>query len=541
MVKKILLLSVVLLFLANFVCADYSELVASVINYSGTHFYVDDRRFDLGVNLPQNKISLDIEGLGGIIIGNDTCSVIGNYSICLKNIVYGYHNYTTDTIQYKAILEVHEFIAYLTATKEITKTSLLIGDDTRVSTLIKNTGSVTASNVEFVDNFEDFEISEVMGCSLTGTGVRWDGYLHPGDSHMCSFTIKATKSTSLTSYGQVTYYNGRLLKVVSPNGVTVAVADYSLRVLSNISKNLIEIGDNSTLNITITNNHGTETLFVYEFSINVPFGLKILKKSSTLDIMNNKYIWLGSLPASESVNLYLILKGELAANYTINEYADYMVENLRYKSEVNENINVYLDEPKIVIQSAEELNPGEKTRIKVYVMNPSSKYIFKDLDVEFTSNVPGISASRKTIKELKKKSHETIYEGDFIAPEIEDETDYYLSVHIDYKSIYNQYMKLDKENHITIKQETTIPVVADNATVEMEEEEVEDTQQEEKDDEGIKEQTSVQEETPLLLSSKEELTEKVSKILDRFSISPLFILIDLITFGLIIFAFIKIK
>ena len=71
-------------------------------NYSGESFYVEGKRFDLGVNYPQKKISLQIEDLGGLVISNGSCSVIGNYSICLNNIEFGYHNYSTDTILYKA-------------------------------------------------------------------------------------------------------------------------------------------------------------------------------------------------------------------------------------------------------------------------------------------------------------------------------------------------------------------------------------------------------------------------------------------------------
>jgi hypothetical protein len=170
--KKTILFFLLFLLSISYVSAEHLEEVKSVLNYSGTHFYVDSKRFDLGISKPQNKISLAIEDIGGVMVYNNTCSDIGNYSICLKNIVFGYHNYSTDVIHYKASVEVNQYVALLSALKEVSKTELLIGDSSRVTITLKNEGSVTASDCEYKDDFPGFEISDVSGCNALGTEIR---------------------------------------------------------------------------------------------------------------------------------------------------------------------------------------------------------------------------------------------------------------------------------------------------------------------------------------------------------------------------------
>jgi hypothetical protein len=521
----------------NFVYASYDEEIYEGWSVSGGNFSVDDHVFKIGVNQPQYKVSVNAAGLGAIILYNNSCSELGNYSVCLKNISFLNHTGgTVDKDYYKALLEINQVLAFMSATKTVSKTSLLIGESAQVSVTILNSGSIPAKSIVYEENFDNFVISEVSECTVFGNKIRWGGTLGTDISKKCVFTLTAIEGGSVQTSGKIRYFNGRTTKEITTSATTISVADYPLKATTNITKNCIEINQNVTYNITLKNINPTYDMFLSVFTIDIPYGLKIIKRSLDMELLNNKYTWKGNVKGLESLNLFLILKGELEDNYALTEHAEYMVNNLRYSQDYVTYLNVSLEKPDIVFQKGNALYSDEKTHLKIMLKNPSSDYSFKNMEVQFSTDLPGGQGIKKTIPELKKNSYETIYETDFIAPDVQNETSYYLKIKGNYKSIYNQYLRFEKESTITIKPKTLkVTESAQNHT----ELTPEPTQH---NITSQTTQTEVQqpEDTSILLSTREELVDRI-KISKEFVMSAAFIALNIITLAFIIVGAIKLR
>jgi len=536
--KKGFLLFILFLFSVTVAYAEYSEDVYSGVLRSGDNFTLDGHRFQIDINYNLNKISVEAEGLGGIVVSNDSCSDVGNYSICLNNIEFGYYNTTTHLDYYKATIDIHEYLALISATKEISKTSLLIGETSRVIVTILNSGSVTANNLVYDDSFANFSLSDVTGCSYNSNRIRWEGSLQSDKSITCSYTITATQATTLQSYGTITYYNGKDSKSLQTPAAVITVSDYPLAIVKNISKNNINLNENATINITLINSHVSYPMDVNKFTIDVPFGLKILGKSTELKLLNNKYTWTGTLQPEESVTFFLILQGELQDTYLLEQNSDYRINNFEYQQESQTPLNVTITQPKIIFQKKDIMYSGEDVHIKVYITNSGSDYIFKELQVDFSTNLPGIQGLKKIFSELKKDSYETIFETDFSAPQVRNETSFYLKIKANYESIYNQYLQLENESSIRILPASAKVV---NMTVNNSGEITKKTENVTSATETLNQSThESKNDTSLLLATEEDIKEKI-QLSKNSIISASFIVLDILTAGLIVFALFKLK
>ncbi|MAG08194.1 hypothetical protein CMO89_01870 [Candidatus Woesearchaeota archaeon] len=432
--KRCILLLFLIVFLVRPAYGESREKIYDDWLHTDESFTAANKTFVIGIDQPADSASVNLNGYG-LIIERGVCEDIANLSICLNALNVSYRNFTQHEDVYKAKIAVYSYLADLELTRAIEESELSIGETTKVSIVIKSTGRLIASDIEYSDTFNDFDILDMDGCNIRGKSVVWAGSLPVDREVRCSWKIKAKNKASFSSNASLTYYNGVETITESSDTISVNVQDYSLKILFNLSRDKLEVGETSNISIILRNNHSTENLNNIYFYLDIPDGLEVLEKSR-LTKQDQTYTLRDSLDLDEERKLFVMLKAKYPGKYSLESYARFGVGSLTKRVDKTEELEVYLDNLSISFKITNKvLSLFEKTNIKAYVANPN-KGTLSDISAFINSNIVGIDIETINIEEIIGKSNYKLIDVDFTAPNISHQ--YFVFVNASYKSLSGQ-------------------------------------------------------------------------------------------------------
>jgi len=541
--KRCILILLLLIFLVKPAYGEYKEKIYDDWLDTGKSFTTNNKTFTIGIDEFTDSASVNFNGFG-LIIYRGVCEDIANLSICINSLNVSYRNNTLYKDIYKAKIVVYSYLPKLEVTRTTEDTELMMGEKTGIDLVIKNTGSLIANDIEYLEEFKDFDILDMTGCYIRGKSVVWTGSLLVDREAKCSWKIKANKRTSFKTNASVTYFDGEKTKTLSPSPISINVQDYSLKILFNLSKDKLEVGETSNLSIRLRNNHSSEVLSNIYFYLDIPNGLEVLEKKR-LTKQDKTYTWRGSLEPDEEKKLFILLKGKNTDKYSIESYARFDIDSLTKRTDKTEMLEIYLDNLEISFKITNKtLSPLEKTNIKVYAVNPNNG-VFNDISTFINSNIVSISMETIEVDEIIGKSNYKLIDVDFTAPNISHE--YFISINASYKTMFGQKFNSYDIEHINVvlpEAEDQILNITQNISIEETETSANITQQENftteysglnESDEGLDEEKSIRKLLPSL--NLKEITYKLKQNLSKV----IFILVDIVIILLIIFVILKIK
>ena len=444
--------------------------------YSGTIYSnqintvnISNEIFSFSLSSSHDRVVITLPTNSYVIVKNDSCETTENYELCVTNSEFWYHNTTLDDDIYKASVKIYSFLLETTEielTRTVANTNFLIGEQTKIEVILKNTGNVEATNIIYSDPIPNsFAITKVSDCVLytnsTHRTVKWNSNLKEGTEKRFYYIIKALQNTTFKSQASISYNNG--VEQVQGNSKisTITIPDYQLNMVLTLDKDEVKLGQESNLNINLTNINNNNSITITSFKIIIPDELDISTPPKYLIQDYKELSWEGKLTKGETKIFNIKLKSEYIGNHTLKPKASFIINNIRKEVEKSIRLNCYGDTLLMLSRVSKEILSSEKLNIPITIKNPSSTHSFKDINVIIESDLPDfIKITRKidNLKPLELKEIKDIY---FTAPDVMDKKNYSINLRIVYESEYNQVLEANQEKILTVigRKEEVSPVI----------------------------------------------------------------------------------
>ena len=444
--------------------------------YSGTIYSnqintinITNKIFSFSLSSAHDRVVITLPTNSLVIVKNDSCETTENYELCVTNSGFWYHNTTLDDDIYKASIKIYSLLLETTEielTRTVETTEFLIGEQTKIMVTLKNTGNVEATNIIYSDPIPNsFAITQISDCvayaNSTHRTIKWEGNLKESTEKNFYYRIKALQNITFKSQASISYNNG--VEQVQSNSKTsiITVPDYQLNMILTLDKDELKLGQETNLNINLTNINNDNSITITSFKIMIPEGLDISTPPKYLTQDYKELSWKGNLDKGETKLFNIKLKSKYIGNHTLKPKASFIINNIREEVEKSISLNIYEKTLSIDSEVSKEVLSSEKSHISVEIKNPSQTYSFKDIDILIESDLPNfikITEKIGDLKPLESKKIDNIY---FTAPEVEDKKNYSINLSIIYKSEYNQILEANQEKILTVigRKEAVSPVI----------------------------------------------------------------------------------
>lgn len=443
---------IVLLSLPSF--AAYTEKVHGAWQQHRSNFTVDNILFRVTATENPQRALISV-GNDVFAVENNTCVDRLNMSVCLKNVDYpgeGLHS-LFDPYDFRFYVEVYYYLAKILITRSIDPATFTVGETAEIEAVLFNNGSLPAEGVVFVDSFPpQFDIDLVYGCIQKGNNVTWEGRISPGYERRCTYWIKALNTTSFSSVAKASYLAGvgnRTSSAQSP-AVTITVPIIELKINSTLDSASLWVDDNATMNITIENTHGSESLGSLFLSVEAPDSMGIMQRSPEFSVSGRTLNWNGALEPGQKISFYAVLRAEKSGNFSVRTAAQYRFGSLQRQVEKRNALSISIDRlalQEIVYNST--VRPGENATFIVNLVNPSSRYSFSDISANITTNLP-VNISPVYYDEMLQKRFISLMDFSFTAPMWEDITTYTTTFDVSYRTKYGEKVNMREQKTFTV-------------------------------------------------------------------------------------------
>ena len=457
-----------LIFLASAqaACAVYKRSVHKEWHIHMDNFTMDGIFFEIKAGGVPTKIVVSA-GQNTVVVANGTCVDSANMSICLIGVKMPEEElhkiYVPEDYEYH--VQIYYYLADISITKSIDKTSLLIGEKARVDVEVMNNGSQIAENVRFRDSYPGFYVSNVIGCSFDKNNATWNGILNKNQVKKCSYYIEPYKGGEFKSVAKAAFLEGFGVRerTVSSSSISITVPDYELRIERAVNQTEVWVGGSFAFNLTLKNTHKEKSLDNVELSLSVPEGLETLMNSGSLSKSGSMLRWSGRIGASENRAFWAVFRVRHNSTNTLKTNVNYMVSGLRRMLAEQDNITGLIDSLAFqYISFAAGAESGKNVQFNVNVNNPSGSYVFRKLKAYVSTTLPiqfsplsyeniGIRQFREILSQnvtLPQVSESKVFDVEF---KVEYESEYRNNLCMYHRSLLPAFLELLAKNDVHIK------------------------------------------------------------------------------------------
>lgn len=354
--------------------------------------------------------------LGSIILENNSCKELSDYNFCITNHELEYLDKTLADVYDRFYLTVSMKRAKVSISRHVSDTYMPIGTESLVTTRLYNSGSLPAE-IYYYEDMPGFVISGIKGCILNDSRIYWKGSLGIASEHLCSYTIRSSNKTFLSSKAYVKYFDGKEEHLESSDESVITVPEYEIIINADISPENISAGDKLSLYITINNTQDQAVTLDY-FSITIPEPIRIYDLPRSF----NEYSGIIKGPVhlegygSETFNI--TAEALRTGNYSLNISAKYNIGSISREIKSSVYLNVYFDTPDITVSLINgTLFQGKDYKIMLNLVNPSKEHYIYDITAAIESDFKELP-HKKEITSIPINGFEHLYYGKIIAPDL---------------------------------------------------------------------------------------------------------------------------
>ncbi len=461
-IRILIALVLVIILLSAPALGIYKEKVHDNLQQHKSNFTIDNTFFEVRATQTPSRMLMQI-GDSIIAVENNTCSDSLNMSICLLNVDYPgeWIHSVFDPYDYSFDIEIYYYLANILITRTISMETFTVGESAKIETTIRNNGSLPASNIVFTDSFPGFFLSNIYNCDKKGKNITWAGELKPNHEKKCSYWITAENTTSFSSIAKAVYNSGignRTASSSSPT-ISITVPKIELDMNLNIENNSLWSGDNTTLSLSLENINSEEKLDSLVISLNIPDSMSILEYSPKFVLSGRSLNWNSRLDPSEKINFSAVLRAEKSGTYPVTVKARYKYGSILRDIEEKENISISIDKMELqdIVYNG-TVKPGENASFIINLINPSSRYSFRNIEITAKTNLP-VNISQINVNEMLPKRFVNVLDLDLTAPMWEDLTTYTTTFSVNYETKYNEKILLKEERKFVVDPKKPAPQI----------------------------------------------------------------------------------
>ncbi|MBL7055737.1 hypothetical protein ISS07_02375 [Candidatus Woesearchaeota archaeon] len=450
MIKKIVLLATLLLVLLVSIPSIFS--IYQEILYSGeikddTKINISGKEFMFSINSEGSKVSVSIEG-EGYIINNNECRIKNNINVCIDNLAYSHKNFTTFLDVYKAQVDVYQIKSEIDIEVATGKENLLIGEVVTSSFSLENLGDIAAENVvASISLPSNLELVSLEGCKKILNKLVITGNVNGKQIKTCSFDSKALYEGDFVLQANVSYFNGGKSVQESSSKILGKVYPYAINFSKNTQKTKFDIGEKFNMTIVVENTNSEYEIDVKTFNLEIPRGIKIIKKSKDMKNTNGRLSWNGFILPEENKTFDFELQSFTSGEYGLSVESNYKIDSFLRNSKKELDIEIKCDCLEILKEIPKNIEPENPKYVKIGLFNPNQANSFKNIQVKYTSDIPGLKESSKTYDSLNTGKLLSILSTE-IKPLTLDSV-YQIDLTLDYQSEFGEFFSL--EENIVIK------------------------------------------------------------------------------------------
>jgi hypothetical protein len=340
-------------------------------------------------------------------------------------------------------ITVYGLIADVNLSQSFEKRTLVIGESTEVTVRFANTGATDATAVRFSEEYPAaFSVTDVDGCSQSGTTISWNGTMHREQQETCTYLLRALTDKRYNAKAEVRYFNGVEDKAVT-NVQLIEVLKSPLAVAWKVNASKILIGDNFTVNVSITNTHN-ETIVIDAVEL------------TSTGMTNNRVLTLfhGELAAGESSNATLSFIAARSGEQNLSLRGRYLANDVPQTLEAARKILVSSDLSVEILSSISTLPLGKPAKLSVQLINPSTIRELGTVSGTVTSNLPGFENKTSSVEQLARKNGMTLLDQMY-TPQVLGQ--YFLNISVTYESAFGEVFR-----KVDVRKVTVIGAVAGN-------------------------------------------------------------------------------
>ena len=476
----------------------YEELIYSgTVEDKGT-LNISNSLFEFRIDSVSSKVYVEIE-VSAVIIESGECKTKGNLNICIKNVSFSYRNYTAWYDVYKATVDVYQIKSTIDATQTIGQNNLLIDEETTAELDIENTADVVAEDVTATIKIPpSILVTEAEGCKKTLDSIVFNADVYPMQIKKCTYKIQGIFGDDFELTANITYFDGIEEKSATSNTISGKVYNHSLRISFKLNKTDFDIQEKLNLTIDIENTNDDYDLHITTLSIKIPEKLLLLKTPQGTNSNSRLIGWSGTLAPKEKKSFILELQGLVTGNYSVLTEASYKISKFSRTAQSTANIGVYCDCPYISHDFSQQIAaPDQRVTLKVFVTNPSKIHNFRNVKVNYITNIPNIQDYSTAYSKINSYETIKIFDSSIITPPLNEI--YYFNITAVYESLSNQVF--------VVKDNIIIKVPGWEEKIPEKEEKIEVREQEEtKEQQEAEEQQKTEDVIPA-----QEKTEEVSE------------------------------
>ena len=445
--KKIAyLLIIILLSTLAYAEIKYTEIYDSSVKDSGT-IDVDNVQFSVYIVKATSikKVKVTFPSGQSYLIGGNESVKDGVYILYLDNIRQGSDDEFDIALQeypYYADIRIEKSEAAVKIERTFEKTEFYVGETISADVEMVNEGSAHVFDASYVEEYpKEVTVEDCVGCTYTEHSILWEGNLNIGKVVRFNYKLKATDNASFRANATLSY-NGETIK----DSKKIKVKKPKLDITTKFSKTNPDIGEEISINITLTNNDESK-IEELKYKVFFPKEIRVTERSAGILNTQDYFVYEGELEKDSGVSLYFKVLPKKSGTHAITETVEYKTSVSEDKMSFEDTIESTLRELNINVVSQEVGLINKKTEVPVKLINPSD-IVYKNIDLNLETDLPVKTAGTK-ITEIQPKDSTNILTLVF-TPEKEE---YYLNLSLTYETAFGEILKKEQSEILKFGEE----------------------------------------------------------------------------------------
>ncbi|MEA2037751.1 MAG: hypothetical protein U9O94_09655 [Nanoarchaeota archaeon] len=394
MTKSTIHLILLSLCLLSVLAADYDDWI-----YPGDTIELDEKIFNIEGPSTGEKIYIQYDN-EKVIISEGDCEDTDFYRFCHIETAFDLDEHgKMDYVYDKEVHHIHMNITktgpILTLIRSIDKDKLTIGEEGTITVKIKNTGIKTANSFTYEEKLpSSITIKSPDTFSVIGNTITWRGDILPSEEKELTYKIKPIKEINTKLKINSSYIFLDKLYYVESNELNIVGSEFksSEDVDITIDKIKPRLGENTNFKVTITNKDNTNHLSIRKLEIKIPKEFDFIVMPQKLETIKSSIIrWNGVISRNSKEELPITIRGNVEGNFKILTIAEYEIDELGYKENINTSVSVTATKltPQITFghkKFKRILESGSRDYVSFSIKNNDKDIIYYNINTKIESD-----------------------------------------------------------------------------------------------------------------------------------------------------------
>lgn len=339
----------------------------------------------------------------------------------------------------------------ITITRDFSNTSILVGQEIRVSVVIKNNGSEGTDSLVYRETLPEGVIftSSSSSASYTPHELTFEANIPASSQKSFSYSFKLQDYSDFSTFAIINYtYEGLQFGLKSSTTKITVKKPYELSITLSPSK--LTLFEKADYAVKVTNKY-TKEIDVNHLYIKVPSAISVLSTSGDLEKEGEVYYWSGSLPTGRYESFSFELKPVKSGKYNIELNLSVTAGD---EGKFNENkSNLLTSEIKSLIPtltlSQSSLSEGAIFRLSFGVENPNEGIILKNIKAWINSSF--FQKDIASVDSLAPGKGITLYsDSNMIAPLVDSSKKFDITAYGTYETTLGEKFNFSKKQTLQV-------------------------------------------------------------------------------------------